>query len=326
MKNVPEAKKFIEAGVRSLNRSWDLAAKMIIKFHDSFNDLEGDLLNEEEDLESDMSLEQIFWRKAQPNLELSLTCLMQGIELILKGLIAKTSPFLILEDRPKWKVGIDFLELRSLPSEDLIDVYQAISDIDILGDDFRKKFNELRKARNRIVHSGIAKSPIEIEESIENILYFYSLLCPELSWSQNRLSFVGDALNHLDGYSSEIPNHLKEFGLIIELLPPALIKKIWGVEKKKKPRYYCQDCFNSFDTSIWVLNEEIYRTLFKSVKKSSTPKIFENYKCTACDVEVEIQRFKCTECEAGAFIATLPFPPPGPHECVNCRGEEDFLI
>src|SRR5690554_6664902 len=105
--NVPTADDFKNSGIDYLNLAWGTAASLVLDLEE-MKIHKGEIYSGEEDLPTTVNEEEIgeYWRRAQRNLATALSLILQGTELLLKGHIAKVSPYLLLSGDPgTWPRG-----------------------------------------------------------------------------------------------------------------------------------------------------------------------------------------------------------------------------
>lgn len=166
--NVPTATSLYSSGKECFNLSWTMVYELL---HDlevavEWNDVERKRKNN-------------FWKAARRNLLAALTIAQQGVELVLKGDIAKVSPYLLIskfEESAK-NAGCDFSDFFTITEKNLVKVRDCVSDIPLDGT-FVTEYEKKRKLRNEVMHletkdyksaSDIKKLTIEILEYILNV-------------------------------------------------------------------------------------------------------------------------------------------------------------
>jgi hypothetical protein len=298
IKDIPSSDDFIASGEDFLNMAWEkifdlLKDYAIIK---TFSEIDsGEECNEEIDNE--------YWEKVQRHLSTSLALIQQGNEFILKGKIAKKSPFLILSDDWDSTLGkdkdISFSKLKTIEASNLIKVYNAEINPP-LENKFQEVFDKLRDKRNTVIHSV----PNNIEESKDlllNILEISQHLIGKYSWIKTRKSFLenepnitmvkrGDNVkeaNILITIATEI-NHV-----IKKLLGPKDVKMYFDIDKKQR-WYICPYCYKAFEVFSNFGEDfgEIPKLAQLKPKKPGSNTLY----CLVCDKTSEVKRDDCN-CE-----------------------------
>ena len=96
----------------------------------------------------------------------ALTLLQQSLEIFLKSMIAKVSPFLLIGGEPRqWptpaKTGnVDFSDFRTIDATDLCRVVNTVSDTK-LSNSFVQLYNDIRVRRNKIAHLNTGSLVLE---------------------------------------------------------------------------------------------------------------------------------------------------------------------
>ncbi len=288
--DIPSYEDFIKSGKGQFDFAWDVAISYL-KLVDEANTsgwLDGD---DPEDSEK----EEEFWEAAKQRLQNALAILQQGVEFILKGYIAKISPYILIAGAPaewpkqKGKKAISFSDLKTIDSQDLIKTYNLFSPTS-LPVDFVTKFNHLRMLRNRSVHSIDKELKVSAIEVITNVLEMHKFLLPNENWVVTRTNFLEDSPTSLLFYSYEaVPAQVSwEFFIVFSLLTSSEVKKFFKIEKKQR-NYICPECkLNSGD---YASIEPKYAVLIPN-----TPKSNQIY-CFVCQKKHKVIRERC--CEIG---------------------------
>ncbi len=277
--NIPTAQEFYTSGKELLDYSWDVIANLLTNLDDA--GYYGIDLQE---------ISESYWNSAKRQLTTALSITQQGIEFILKGKIAKISPFLLIADPPrKWPspyrdVDIDFAHLRTIDAQDLVRVYDTFSG-ELLPQNFVEKFHEMRNKRNRIMHSVDKNITVHVTDVIETLLFMFNLLFPDEIWPILRLDFLRsapDAELESDEYSTH--RVCREMSLVIKLLEPAQVKEFFNIDKNQR-RYICPGCSSRANTDF----EFEYKLAVLTPKESNSNSLY----CPICNEIYSVKRQSC---------------------------------
>ncbi|HDF2340586.1 TPA: hypothetical protein PC598_000102 [Morganella morganii] len=235
-----------------------------------------------------------YWAYANPKLISAFSLVQQSVEFRLKGIICNISPYLLISNSvtsPPKKVGgkINYSDFYTLDAKDLLKVIDTFTDV-TLGDDFTRKFNNMRALRNSFMHSVNYESLITFESIIDLICYMHKTLNPnEPDWFLYRYNYmVKHSSNGIDfdkEYSRgmafkpaveavEMFNVHVEFNTVIALLSPELTRKHFDYIKnhKKKRSYKCIFCSELIDRSqrIHANNDDTFFVGRSTVQASKT--------------------------------------------------------
>ena len=278
--DIPNPIDYYSSGRELLNVSWNNAAELLRDLDDS---------KEWGLVEEDVSTE--YWNAARRTLTASLAIAQQGAEFMLKGRIAEISPFLLIGDPPsKWPSskaasGLSFYDLRTIDAQDLIKVLETFSACPP-ADEFRETFEQMRRKRNRIMHSADKSLKVDAIELIEAVLTIHVEFFPNESWPKVRLSYIEEspsAALGLDDFAVNLANWETE--LVIDLLKPAKVKKYLKINKKQR-RYVCPYCIRAGNTD----SEFLYKIAVLEPNEPTSVTVF----CPVCDVTHSVTREKCS--------------------------------
>ncbi len=279
--NIPTHNDFYKTGKELLVFSWDIVAKLLVNLDDAeYFGIDPDEVSDE------------YWSLANRQISTALAITQQGIEFLLKGRICEISPYLLISDTPsKWPSPydhepIEFSNFRTLDAQDLVRVVDTFSDqkLDV---SFVKKFNDLRKKRNLIMHSLSTSIDVQFGEVIDSLLYMHSTLFPSESWAKIRKEGLSNHPNSELGGSDYISNEIcRELLIIINLLTPAQVKKYFKIEKDRRA-YFCPECY-------YEANHDIDFEFKLARLTSRDPKCSSIY-CPVCDSEYDVSRHECND-------------------------------
>lgn len=277
---IPEPNDFFDQGKELFVSSW----KTIVDF------LEGVEYgnNNADELEF---CEDEYWKRSFSYLSLALSTIQHGVELTLKGIICEISPFLLISSHNfNWScysTDIEFSEFKTIDASKLLEVCKKVSNRSF-SNDFHEKYDEMRKLRNKIIHSvdkNIKKDSVYV---LDTLLFMHSKLFPEKSWRKTRASCLMKEPYTLIGADEFHTNRLSfEFELAISRLPADKVKRYFNVDKKL-PAYYCPECYNCANTEGGFEHKLARFT-------SNAPDCTTLY-CPVCEQDYEIERGVCSSC------------------------------
>ncbi|MGU5771536.1 hypothetical protein [Aeromonas allosaccharophila] len=274
--NIPIPNDFFTTGKGLLAYSWGIVAKLIIEL-----EMAHDYLEDVQEVSDD------YWSLAEKNLAISLTIAQQGVEFLLKGKISEISPFLLLSDPPsRWPKpnkdkNLDFSEYRTIDAQDLTIVYNTVSTAP-LPEEFLIKFDEMRKKRNKIMHSIDNSGTPNFIEIMESILLMHHILFPDETFGPVRVGSLCETPDTQLGSDEWLYNNVnQEFSLIIDQMSPAKVKRFFKIDMKKRA-YYCPKCVSEANHDI-DFGYQLARLI------DGKQAVF----CPICNLEYEVTRTKC---------------------------------
>jgi hypothetical protein len=151
--DVPSYEDFSDIASDHLQLAWDQTANLLKTLDDTFDDYDQETKDE-------------YWKASRRILLTALTIAQQGVELALKGYISEVSPYLLIQN-PAGKLpgssgnsDIPFGDFKTIDAHDLVKMVTAFTNKK-LSEPCRRRFEELRNNRNRIMHSIGEKISIE---------------------------------------------------------------------------------------------------------------------------------------------------------------------
>jgi hypothetical protein len=294
--DIPSHEDFELSGVVFLNLAWDAVREILFTLDES----EIERVDEEDD--DDEKLADEFWAAAQKPLMTALALVQQATEILLKGKIAAVSPYLLITGDPRsWPKGCDkentpFTEFRTIDAQDLIRVYNTVSNTR-LDQEFIASFEELRRIRNRIMHSvdkNFKTTPKEIVTAILEVIHNVVAPC---GWIERRRDYLYNHPSAIAYYSTEhVEGHLaQEILYIIDLLDKPKFHKYFGANLRNR-RYHCLHC--NGECSEFSLEPKLAQLVPN--EPAST-----NLHCYLCGVDRTVVRKRCiaTGCRSNVIDA-----------------------
>jgi len=279
---VPTPAEFQAAGFNQLYLAWQLAIRAV-------EDLE--FAEENVDLGEDQAAAASeYWAKSQPAMANAFGLIQQAMEMSLKGRIASVSPFLLIpRDSRDWPKGVDtgavpFSEFRTLDAADLIKVHNTFI-APALDEEFRSFWEEVRRDRNKIMHSVSPRS-FEPATLVRALLTAATALFSDVRWSQQLLDMEENgkyAAFGMDDGSQNIV--MRQMDIAVRHLTPSECKGLLGHDKKRRS-YVCPNCHDQANRD--------WQTSWPKLAQLKTKAPGElRLHCLVCDATVETERMAC---------------------------------
>lgn len=296
--DIPSHDDFFNEGISLLSFAWDTVVNLLTD------------LSESEYYGIDISeVGDAFWLSSKQTLTTSLAIAQQGVEFILKGKIAEVSPFLLIAGNPKdWpKQGdgqpLSFSEFMTIDAQDLVKVHDTVATVK-LENDFKIKYQELRKKRNTIIHTVNKNLTIHVTDVIVDILEVHKALFPGENWVCVRREFLENSptsqLHSTDWVEQRV---IWEFSIITDLLQPKHMYKFFGFNKKQR-RYMCPNCYH--------VNVDAQLKPRTAVLNPNTPESTTLY-CYVCDEFSDVERVNCSNADCPGNVISVDYG-----ECATC--------
>jgi len=277
--DIPSANDFQHAGLDFINLGMD----HVFTLYDEFEISDLQELGDQDEI-------ALYWSSAQRPLSNALTLVQQGIEFLLKGRIVNVSPYLLISRELKeWPKkcevrDVPYSEFRMVDAQDLVRLHDTINQIK-LSQTFRSNYEELRRRRNKIMHT--------IDHSLEidaRAIILYSLdviheLIGPLHWIPSRRNYLESSPKS----AAFSPDYI-ECEIIIEslrmirLLTTGQLIKYFGFNKRQR-RYICPTCIEADEVGYLRPNT----ALLNPNTPSST-----SIDCFVCGHKNEVIRERCS--------------------------------
>ncbi|GFM34261.1 hypothetical protein [Desulfovibrio subterraneus] len=278
--NIPTAQDFHDSGKELLAYAWDIVASLLMDLKEVYPP----------DFEDE---EREYWEASKRHLNTAVSIMQQGTEFLLKGEIANVSPYILIAGNPSsWPTPysdakLHFNEFRTIDSQDLIKVHDTVCERE-MPKDFTSNYNNLRIIRNVIMHSVKKDITLTAIDIIETVLYIHNTFLKNESWLQLRLDYLSRKPNHLlGGNDYDIDIMCIETELIIDLLPPSVVKKYFNIVKSRRA-YLCPKCYNDAKKDFDFES--------KLARLTSRSKDCTTIYCPVCDETHNVIREKCSSC------------------------------
>lgn len=308
--DLPKEDDFKSSGTDYLNLAWSTLISLLRQLKEA-QDVDKEYYEEEsEEVKTPLVLDDEYWKKAQRPLSTALSLIQQGTEFLLKGHIAKVSPYLLISGDPSGyprksdKGDVRFSEFKTIDAQDLIRVYNTVS-VNHLPPDFQQRFENLRSKRNTIMHTVDPKLFIDQKDLFIHILEIcHCLIDPPESWIKIRRKFIQDEPQSVlllllereedrqddrDAYQMNL-----EIDLVIKLvLEPSETLKYFKFEKKQR-RYICPVCYSrAFGEAYAQAGLEDYIPRLAQLLVPNDPTNNSLY-CIVCDESSSVVREDCS--------------------------------
>lgn len=278
---IPEPKDFFDQGKELFASSWDTVIQLLI-----------DIDHANEYLDEIETVEKSYWDRSFRILSLALSTIQHGTELILKGIICQTSPFLLISsDQFKWPTNgnkdIEFSDFKTVDASKLLDVCINVSNRSF-PQGFKTKYEEMRRLRNKIMHSVDKNIKNNATQVLETLLFAHNHLLPGLPWIETRSTCLMNQPSSLIGGEEVLINRLShEFEIAINTLPADKVKTYFNIDKNL-PAYYCPECYyNAFTGGGFE---------HKIARFTSNAPDCTTLHCPVCNQNYEIERGTCSSC------------------------------
>lgn len=279
--DIPSSDDFKNSGITFLNLAWDRVQEILSTLD------QADIA----DWDSNDEKSEEFWRSVQKPLFTSLALVQQATEFLLKGKIVEVSPFLLITGDPRsWPKGCDrvdvqFADFRTVDAQDLIRVVNTVSN-ERLDDTLVAAIEELRRARNRIMHSVDNKFRTNPRDIVLTILEIFQNFIIPCGWNDGRRDYL---INHFEAVAFWTTEHVEskiaqETLFVSELINKAAFKRYYGVDLKKR-RYHCPDC--NHECKEYSEIEPMLAQLLPNTPDSTT------LHCYLCGTDREVVRKNC---------------------------------
>jgi len=271
--------------------------------HTDFEKLADDCLTQAFDIifETDKYLEEIdeedlkieAWEYSQGKLNTVVVLIHQGIESFMKAEICLISPLLLIEGkRTDWPVlpkqtDKDFNDFYSIASEALLHTF-LVTTKKTVDDNLIKHIEEIRKARNQIVH-GISKTKLNPKYLTEKILDTYTYFKSKDEWWKAVRNFH---FNHpLFGYydiSYESSRFAERLDYALSKVGKSKLSKHFTINIKAR-NYYCPHCKSIYENEFG----EDYESKWSFLNPNQPTSVIIT--CVNCHEDYDVVRKDCTD-------------------------------
>lgn len=235
--DLPSDDDFRRGGIDLLNLAWDSVLTLLRHLEDvesasftSLDDISGD-----------------YWTAAARTLSTALALTQQGVEFILKGLICRVSPLLLIATPVRdWPTraateDVPFADFKTVDALDLPKLHDSVI-TPSLPQEFVQAYEELRRRRNALLHTIDKRLSISAREVVIAVLETTHHLLGPRSWLRLR-SLSLDGSPEAVAFSPDFVEGLviREALLSVALLERREAETFFGYDKKRRT-YICPDC------------------------------------------------------------------------------------
>jgi hypothetical protein len=287
---IPTEKDFFEAAENLLNSAWGQVCELLVDFNDSDYDADNGQIDDER-----------YWKAAKQTLVISYSTVQQAVEFFIKGRIASVSPFLLLSGGPSnWpkgsnKVNQSFANFRTVDAQDLIRLHDTVF-CERFSDEFQQWYNDMRNARNRIMHTVDRSMDISPKNLVDAVLKAHDVFASE-KWVSSRLKYLDRApqnsMNQVREKNGHEPYILFrtycELTEVIHLLDPSKVKTYFNFDKKQRS-CQCPKCHIKLEEMEFFESGKDDEHLIDSYQNTEG-----RYKCFVCSYEGNTLERNCIE-------------------------------
>ncbi|RSV39939.1 hypothetical protein CA234_13050 [Sphingomonas sp. ABOLE] len=279
--DVPSPHDFQAAGLSQLYLAWQIAMHSV-QDYESATAQKGSQPIEQREVEE-------FWRRSQPALANAFSLVQQGMELALKGRIAAVSPFLLLGDPADWPKNsvnsdVSFGDFRTIDAKDLSKVHNCVCPSP-LDEQFRNFWDQVRRDRNRIMHSVTVNS-FDPALLVRTILTAACELFAETPWQHRLAEMVADGRYEAFGYDKDTHNMvLSQLDIAVRHLTPAEAQHFFGFDKRRRA-YVCPHCYRASNRDWQVTWPKLAQLTDKTHQAKSLG-------CFVCGETTQVERVPC---------------------------------
>ena len=220
------------------------AFNLLFKVYDNYEEFDDEIIRQEVELDE-------LWKYNSGTLRTSTILLHQGIETFMKGVVAQTSPLLLLEQKPSdWptlpnSVNKDYDTLFTIAGENLLHTFCAVTIIKVTPE-LISFIEGIRQKRNKAIH-GASKLNSNAKDLLQDILQAYTYFFGQDKWFIDLKEF--NYKNPLFGYFDWEYEDLMSYQYL------DFVESILGIKQLNKyinfdlkgRRYFCSFCKNEID-------------------------------------------------------------------------------
>ena len=196
---------------------------------------------------------------------------------------------ILLADPKSWPSGCDkrdisFSEFKTIDAQDLIRTHNAVVKTR-LTDDFKGRYEKLRRRRNTIMHTVDKKLYMDVKEILIAILETTASLVKPKVWVEKRSEYLENMPLSVAGAEGMQDRLFEEFDEVIAILSPSEVRQYFDFDKKWR-RYLCRNCQVNCEAVVPNLAQ----------LDPNNPKS-EHIRCLLCGERREVIRRRCTQSE-----------------------------
>jgi len=245
IENIPEAEDLEKVALRLYFNAWtelvrlcgisDVAVYEAFGYSDASPEAKKELEEEKQHL--------LQW--SQPDLQVIYTMIQQSLEIGLKAILCRISPFALLlgSDIRTWpSKPKDFTSYRSIDAADLPKAIASLSDTP-LSEEFVQSFHEFRKNRNQIAHIGVFQTELEPHNLLKSLITQFGELYPNKNWIKERLKLAEEQISPYLTHKryTETTMLWEELEVVLPIIENKHYKTLFNISKAAK-RHVCDHC------------------------------------------------------------------------------------
>lgn len=303
IKNIPKAKDYENVAKQCLMQAFNIIFEEDKLF----------LYNEDDDLRNE------FWKYHLALLNTSVILVYQGIESLMKSQICKESPLLLIElKRPDWPTGPgsnskDFNDLFTIGGDSLSKTYFATNQVSLTDQEVLNFTEEVRIARNRIMH-GTDHNDLTPEYVIGIIIKTFTIfLGVDAWWNTTRDFMINNPLFGILDEDYEEAQLYERLDYVEEIIGKGMLNSNFSLNLKCR-RYLCPWCW----TSLGQEGQDL-ESSWAYLVPQKTPNVKEIH-CLNCKRTNEVIRKSCSDegCKGNVIYSTED----GDEICLTCGIEQ----
>ncbi|GAB1263821.1 hypothetical protein [Aurantivibrio infirmus] len=304
IRDIPTSSDFDSAAKAQFDFAWDIVISFLLTIEEAgrYTSL-------------DKEDEAAFWETARQRILTSLIIAQQGVELAIKGKIVAISPYLLIAGNPTdWPKdadgsGVSFSDFRAIDAQDLVKVHNTAT-TSKLDENFVGLFENLRKLRNKAMHTVDTQLNVSAQEVVSLLLEVHQYLYPDDGWVSTRREFLFESpathvffdTDHVKGLVA------REFLTVFKFLKPAQVSQFFKINKKQR-LYLCPEC--KYEIEKYDSVEPRYAVL-KPNKPDS-----EHLYCFVCDSLQVVSREDCKVDDCPGNVISIEYG-----YCCTCGGDQ----
>lgn len=302
--DIPTAADFQAAGLKQVHLAWQIAMQSVHDFDEATYYKLADETPEEAAEE--------FWLRSQPTLANAYSLIQQGMELALKGRIAAVTPYLLIGDPKDWtksaaSSAVSFGEFHTLDAADLVRVHNSVA-APPLDDRFKAFFDEVRRDRNKIMHSS-APGTFTPGQVVRTLLVAIEALFNDVPWPRRLLEMEYESKFASLGFIDSARNNvLREIATAIRHLKPAEAKRFFGYDDDRRG-YVCPHCYVAANRDY---QDEWPHLAQLTTKVRGATELY----CLVCEQTTTTERRPCSDEECKGDVVAQGM-------CLTCTQSQD---
>lgn len=200
VKNIPTNNDFGKVANHLLHKSWNTVIEILLSSPTFYlGKVQIPDKNSEESpcssiLDND---NRAFWSEVGITLSACITSITQAVEFFLKGKICDISPYLLISSEVKgWPKrsdaeDVDYADFKTVDAQDLLKIHDTFCPSESrMGNSFKDWYLQLRKERNKIMHTVDKGAQYDPRQALVLILECHQFFYGERNWANGRRIFL----------------------------------------------------------------------------------------------------------------------------------------